>query len=257
LKHIFLKFRKINKKVDMKLIFYIFFIGISMILSSCHLTLMDCNDGSGEIIKEERNVGKFDKIKTNGAFDIYLYQADSNLVIVEIDDNLAKYVRTSVVDNELEIDEVKSLCTKIKKIYITSPNYKKLEINGASDVLARNPLIINYLEVETNGASLTQFEELYCPNLRVSISGAGDFRIKKGKGGNFHIQATGAGDIKALDFPSDSIKVEISGAGDVDINARTFLLVKIFGSGDVSYRASDSTKVVKKILGAGSINKVK
>lgn len=257
MKHIYYEFRKINKKVDMKRIFIIFFITTLIILTSCHLTLMDCNDGSGEIIKEERNIGKFDKIKANGAFDIYLYQTDSNLVIVEIDDNLAKYVRTSVVDNELEIDEVKSLCTKIKKIYISSPNYKRLEINGASNVFARNPLKIKYLEVETNGASSTQFEELYCPNLKVSISGAGEFRIKKGKGGNFHIQGTGAGDIKAFDFPSDSIKVEISGAGNAEINARTFLLVKIFGSGDVSYRASDSTKVVKKVLGAGNINKVK
>lgn len=241
----------------MKRFHYIIFFGISMVLSACHLTLMDCNDGSGEIIKEERNVGKFDKVKTNGAFDIYLYQADSNSVIVEIDDNLAKYVRTSVLDSELEIDEVKSLCTKIKKIYITSPNYKRLEINGASDIAVRNTLKTNYLEVETNGAGSTYFEELYCPNLKVSISGAGDFRIKKGKGGNFHIQASGAGNIKAFEFPSDSIKVEISGAGNVDVNAKTFLLVKVFGAGDVNYRASDSTRVIKRILGAGNVNKVK
>lgn len=236
---------------------YIFFILFSITLSSCHLALMDCHDGSGEIIKEERNIGKFDKIKSNGGFDIYLFQADSNSVIVETDDNLAKYVRTSVIDQELEIDEIKTLCTKIKKIYITSPNVKRIEINGSAKIDARNTMKFNYLEVESNGASEIIFEELNCPNLKVGLSGSGDFRIKKGQGGNFHIQTAGAGDIKAIDFPADSIKVEISGAGDANVNAKKFLIVKIFGAGDVSYRGTDSTKVIRKILGAGSINKIK
>lgn len=236
---------------------YIFLAAIAVALSSCHLALMDCHDGSGEIIKEERNVAKFDKVKSNGGFDIYLYQADSSSVIVEIDDNLAKYVRTTVIDQELEIDEIKSLCTKIKKIYITSPNIKRLEINGAGNVYSRNTFKINYLEVETNGASEVQFDDLYCPNLRVGLSGAGDFRIKKGRGGNFHIQTAGAGDIKASEFVADSVKIEISGAGDANVNASKFLIVKIFGAGDVSYRGTDSTKVVKKILGAGSVSKMK
>lgn len=236
---------------------YIFLIVIASVLTSCHLALMDCHDGSGEIVKEERNVTKFDKIKTNGGFDIYLYQADSNSVIVEIDDNLAKYVRTSVIDQELEIDEIKSLCTKIKKIYITSPNFKRLEINGAGNVYSRNTMKINYLEVESNGASEVLFEDLYCPNLKVGLSGAGDLQIKKGQGGNFHIQTAGAGDIKASEFVTDSVKIEISGAGDAIVNARKFLIVKIFGAGDVSYRGTDSTKVVKKILGAGSVSRMK
>lgn len=238
---------------------YIFLVAITvaLIFTSCHLALMDCHDGSGEIIKEERNVEKFNKVKSNGGFDIYLYQADSSSIIVEIDDNLAKYVRTTVVDQELEIDEIKNLCTKIKKIYITSPNIKRLEINGAGNVYSRKTFKVNYLEVETNGASDVQFDDLYCPNLRVGLSGAGDFRIKKGHGGNFHIQTSGAGDIKASEFVADSVKVEISGAGDALVNANKFLIVKIFGAGDVSYRGTDSTKVVRKILGAGSIKKMK
>lgn len=240
-----------NKKI------YIFLITISIVLSSCHLALMDCHEGSGEIIKEERNVAKFDKIKSNGGFDIYIFQADSNSVIVETDDNLAKYIRTSVIDRELEIDEVKTLCTKIKKIYITSPNFKRMEINGAGRVDARKTIKINYLEIESNGASEIQFEDLFCPNLKVGLSGAGDLRIKKGQGGNLHIQTAGAGDIKAIDFPVDSVKIEISGAGDANVYAKKFLIVKIFGAGDVSYRGSDSTKVVKKILGAGSVTKIK
>lgn len=241
----------------MKIKLYIFFVIAGLFLTSCHLALMDCHDGSGELIKEERNLGKFDKVKINGGFDIYIYQADSNSIIVETDDNLAKYIRTSVIDQELEIDEIKNLCTKIKKIYITSPNFKRLEINGAGNIYSRNTLKTNYLEVESNGASDIQFEDLHCPNLRIGISGAGDLRIKKGYGGNLHIQTAGAGDVRASDFLADSAKVEISGAGDASVYAKKFLIVKIFGAGDVSYRGTDSTKVVKKILGAGSVNKIK
>lgn len=241
----------------MRTVYYIFLLILSYILSACHLTIMDCHDGSGEIIKEERSVGKFDRIKANGEFDLYLYQSDSNSVIVEIDDNLTKYIRVSVVDNELEIDEVKTLCTKIKKIYITSPRFKKLEINGSSKVHFRNSIKTNYIELASNGAADIIFEDLDSPNLKAELSGAGNLTIKKGKGGNFHLITSGAGNTNALDFPSDSIKVEISGAGEAIVNAKKFLLIKIFGAGDVKFKSTDSTTVIRRVLGAGDIQKIK
>lgn len=239
----------------MKIKIYILLLSTAMLLSSCHLAMMNCFDGSGEIVTDERKVANFDKIKLNSGYDIYLYQGDSSTVMVEIDDNLLKYVRTSVTDRMLEIDDTKSICTRIKKVYITTPNLKKIQVNGASDIVANKPLNYNYLDIEINGASDIYFKELTCPNLKLGISGAGDVNIESGNGGNLLIQASGAGDINFANFRTDSTKVEISGVGDVSVWAEKFLLLKIFGAGDIQYKGTDSTRVVKKIMGAGSVNR--
>lgn len=241
----------------MKIKIYILLFFTSMLLSSCHLAMMNCYDGSGEIVMDERKVASFDKIKLNSSYDIYLYQGDSSTIMVEIDDNLLKYVRATVTDRVLEIEDTKSICTKIKKAYITTPNLKKIQINGAGDIIANKPLHYNYLDIEINGATDIFFRELNCPNMKIGIAGAGDIVVESGNGGNLFIQASGAGDINFSNFRTDSTKVEISGVGDVSVWADKFLLLKIFGAGDVQYKGTDSTKVVKKIMGAGSVNRIK
>jgi hypothetical protein len=240
----------------MKIHIYIILAIVSTTLSSCHLNFINCLDGSGEIIKEYREVKDFDKININGGFDLSLKQGDSVSLAIEIDDNLIKYVRTNVEDRELEISETKSICTRVKRAYLTVPNLKKITINGAGDIIARSPININFLEIEGNGASSIRFEELNCPNLSIDLSGAGDIRINKGIGGNLSVRASGAADLKMKEFKTDSSKVEISGAGDIQLWADTFLLVKVFGAGDVKYKSSGNTKVVKKIMGAGSVTKI-
>lgn len=240
----------------MKTHIYILIALLGLTASSCHLNYINCFDGSGEIIREKRTVEDFDKINLNGGFDLSLKQGDSIILEIETDDNLIKYVRTNVDQRELEISETKSICTKIKKAYLTVPNLKKISINGAGDVFAKSPVTFNYLEIEGNGASSLIFEELNCPNLSIDISGAGDVRINKGIGGNLSVRASGAADLKMRDFKTDSSKVEISGAGDIQLWTESFLLVKVLGAGDVKYRGNQNTKVVKKIMGAGSVKKI-
>lgn len=240
----------------MRTLNYILLITTTLILSSCHLNFIHCMDGSGIIIKEKRDVKDFDKINLNGGFDLYLKQGDNYSLEIETDDNLTKFVRSNVEERELEISETKSICTKIKKAYVTLPNLKKITINGAGDVISSTTLQFNYLAIEGNGASSVKFEELNCPNLSIDFSGAGDIKINKGRGGNMSIRTAGAADMKIKDFQTDSAKVEISGAGDVRLWADTFLLVKIFGAGDVKYKGSNSVKVVKKVMGAGTVTKI-
>ncbi|OGU57596.1 MAG: hypothetical protein A2X64_09095 [Ignavibacteria bacterium GWF2_33_9] len=217
---------------------------------------MNCLEGSGEIVKTDRKLPHFDSIYLNGGFDLYLIQSDTQKVEVEIDDNLDKYIRTAVNNNELEIIETKSVCTKIKRIHLYTPNLKKIRINGATDIIGKTPISFNYLEINASGASSMRMEEFNCENLKIDLSGAADIRINKGRGGNLLIRASGATDIKMKDFFADSCKVEISGAGDITLSAETFLLVKVFGAGDVKYKSSKDTKVVKKIMGAGSVTKI-
>lgn len=238
----------------MRKYYYILFIlPLALAVNSCYLSSVNCLDGSGEITKESRNVGDFDKISLDGGIDLYLKQGDSISIAVEIDDNLIKYLRTTVEDRELTITETKSLCSKIKKAYIVVPNLKKITINGAGSIIAKSPINFNYLAIEGNGASDVYFQELNCPNLSIDLSGSGDVKIDNGIGGNLAIRTSGAGDIRMTNFKTDSAKVEISGAGDVRIWPETFLLVKIFGAGDISYKGNP--KILKKIIGAGSVTK--
>jgi hypothetical protein len=237
-----------------KYLYILFILPLLFGVNGCYLSSVNCLDGSGEITKENRNVGDFDKIYIDGGLDLYIKQGDSISLAVEIDDNLIKYLRTTVDDRELTISESKSLCSKIKKAYIVVPNLKQITISGAGSVIAKSPINLNYLQIEGNGASDVYFQELNCPNLSIDLSGSGDLKIDKGIGGNLAIRTSGAGDIRMSNFKADSAKVEISGAGDVRIWSDTFLLIKIFGAGDISYKGNP--KIVKKIVGAGSVTKL-
>jgi hypothetical protein len=241
---------------EMKVRNYIILILVASVVSSCHLNFINCMEGSGEVVRITRNVSDFDKINLNGGFDLNIKQGDSVKLEIEIDQNLEKFIRTNVEDRELEIIETKSICTKIKRAYLTVPNLKKINISGSGEIYSKSPLNFNYLEIQGNGASEIRFAELNCPNLSIDLSGAGDVRINKGKGENLSVRTSGASDIRMSDFQTDSTKVEISGAGDVNVWVNTFLLVKIFGAGDVKYRGTKDTKIVEKIMGTGSVKKI-
>ena len=59
--------------------------------------------GSGDIVKESRDVDGFDRIVVTGAGTVIITQGGSESLTIETDDNLMEYIETEVSGNTLEI----------------------------------------------------------------------------------------------------------------------------------------------------------
>jgi hypothetical protein len=68
----------------------IFIIAI-LLFSACRY-----KSGSGNIVTEVRETGSFTGIRVSGGFEVELRHAGNEEVIVEADDNIIKYINTTV-----------------------------------------------------------------------------------------------------------------------------------------------------------------
>ena len=99
--------------------------------------------GSGHITTENRNVSGFNSIDISGAIDVYIKQDSTTSVKVEADDNILEYIEVHTEGSSLEIYTEGNIrlrpSTKIK-VYISNPQYKEIEVSGASSVRSENEI---------------------------------------------------------------------------------------------------------------------
>jgi len=82
----------------------IIFVLISIIASFGLVGCAVAIRGSGDVIEETREISDFDRVSLDGIGEIILTQGDTTSLVVEAEDNLMQYIRTSVRGDELTID---------------------------------------------------------------------------------------------------------------------------------------------------------
>jgi len=115
-----------------KLQLLIFFLIAAISLGSFSSCRFHCIRGSGHQITENRKPGDYTKIDVSESFKVIVKQDSSNTVTVTADDNLLKYIRTSVTGGTLRIYTKKNMCNSGEMI-IKVP-VRMLEGLKASDV---------------------------------------------------------------------------------------------------------------------------
>src|ERR1700744_6233866 len=105
-----------------------------LLLSSCRLM---CVRGSGNMITENRAISEFTKLDVSGEYKVVLKQDSSLSLKINADDNLLKYIKTSVSNGKLRIYSKKSLCSSGQiVINIGVRSLQNLEAAGAVDVVS-------------------------------------------------------------------------------------------------------------------------
>ena len=219
--------------------------------------LLNCNvvgeRGNGNVVKQERKVAAFNAIDVSGAFDVYITQGSTQLVVVEADENLLPLIRTEVkggilmVGNEKPIRDPKSL-----KVHITVPDLKGIEISGAVNLHSQNKLTFSELEIKISGAAGITLE-LAVQKLEIGSSGGSEMKLS-GMANRVDMNVSGAVNLHAFDLMTEVIHLKISGAGDAEINVSRELYADISGAASVRYKG-DPPKVDANASGAGSIKK--
>ncbi|QES90643.1 head GIN domain-containing protein [Rhizosphaericola mali] len=211
--------------------------------------------GNGNIATLTKSVNEFHNVDLSGTFDIYLTQGPTAPVKIEGDDNIISHIKITQTGDKLELgteDGFKYSTSKSIKVYLTSPQFKSIDVSGAGDIKGTNQLTSNdELSVSTSGAGNIDLD-IDAPKFSTDISGAGDIKLK-GQIKDGSISISGAGSAHCYDLLTENLTIDISGMGSADVFASKTLNAQISGAGSISYKGTAT--VTKQVSGMGSIKK--
>lgn len=234
----------------MKIIYYLFIINILM---ACNLGT-GLKKGDGNVTTEEFEVEEFEKIVIGGNYDVKLYPSDYPKVVVEVDQNLIKYIQVDVLEGkELSISSIYGLNPSdgvVVEIYYDK--LRNITSTGASKIVHEKPLESENLNIDVSGAGAIDLN-LRVKNLNLNFAGAGLIKLI-GYAERQKIQLSGAGALEAESLESDYCEVFISGFGSAKVNATKQLDANISGMGNVEYFGNPET-IHKNVSGIGKVKK--
>jgi len=233
------------------------FLILTFLTSSCYFLGGRRVHGNGHITTQERSVGSFDQVEVSGAIELYVSGGESGPVRIETDENLQQYVEVEQHGSVLEVRSRRGYNLRPTKkviVHVSSPNYSRLSVSGASNIVGQNKIHGNdRLEMHVSGAGDIR-ADVDAPDFKASVSGSGNIDLK-GNVRDLDLEISGAGDAKCFDMMAENTKVRISGAGSADVYASVSLDAHVSGAGGVSYKGG-ATKVSQQVSGAGSVKKV-
>lgn len=194
------------------------------------------NGWSVDTVKEERDLATFTRIKVKGAIKLEVTGGKDQSVFVEVDEDFAEQLITTVEDDTLTID----MYSKGKKRRWKGP---KIDVKISLQTLEA---------IELDGAMDGSFKNLNGSDLDVDISGAGNLSIE-GTCGTLRVRLSGAGNIEAEDFKCKNAEIKLSGAGNIEAYASEKADVRLAGIGNIDITGSPKD-VTKKKGGFGSID---
>jgi hypothetical protein len=222
-----------------------------VLLSACGLRAIR---GSGDIVREDRDVSGFDSLEFAGFGRLIVTQGNEESLSIEVDDNLQRYIDTDVVGDTLKIkfdDNIILRPTDTSIIFRLSViELVSIDISGAG-TFEIDELVTDELEVTMSGAGKIDIDSIEATELRVVVNGVGNIDIS-GTVESQEIEVSGLGDFNAWDLESQEATVNISGVGDADIWVHEELDITISGAGSVSYYGDPD--VSQSVSGLGSVN---
>ncbi|MEJ8820409.1 head GIN domain-containing protein [Lacibacter sp. H407] len=225
------------------------------------ITITSCGwrsvKGNGDIVTVNRNEGSFKSVKASGSFDVFFSQADETEIRIEADENLMKYILTSVEDGVLKIRTKSG--TNIRpsqdiKVYIKSPRYSSVSLAGSGNMVAQTAITsTEKIRLSIAGSGDIKLMEVNAPEVHVNIAGSGK---AEGSGATrvVDIEVAGSGDVMMKDLKAETAKINIAGSGNVWVFASLVLDVRVAGGGDIHYYGNPAD-IKSKSAGSGNLIK--
>lgn len=188
--------------------------------------------------------GAFDALVITGSATFKLVQGGEDSVFVEGDDEAQGAVRLDVEDGVLRVRPSgawKFWRSKHALITVTARELKRIEISGAADVVAAEPLKLKQLQVRLSGAGSVRLDKVQTDRLDVSISGLGNAQAA-GSADNLEVRISGRGAYLGENLATKWAQLSVSGAGDVKVWATKELTATVSGVASVDFWGSAMVK---------------
>ena len=222
------------------------------LFSSCRR--FRCVKGTGNVRTETRKMNNFTKLDIAGGYKVTLKQDSTESISITTDDNLFKYIQTTVEGSTLKLHSRRNICSSGETtITIGVKNLDKIEASGAVELRSDGRLTVGDLNFDLSGSSKIDME-LYAGKVRTDASGSTELYLK-GQAASHEIDMSGSGKVEALDFVVGKYKIGTSGASECKINVLNELDVHTSGASDIQYRGNP-TKVNNDQSGASSVKRI-
>jgi hypothetical protein len=227
--------------------YLLFFAVIVFVATSCNQI-----HGSGNIIKEKREIGSFTGVETGGAFEVEIKTGATTEVIVESDDNILPYIKTKVVGGILEISNKGSFSfgNGHFKVFITVPAINLIKASGAASIKGIDELRnTEMLKMEASGAASIN-AIVNAPDIQIEASGASHIELN-GRTRKFTAEASGSADVKCASLQSETADLSASGASTIHAIASVSIVAKASGAATIYHLGTNN--ITEKVSGAASI----
>ena len=205
---------------------------LMLLVTGCHHGMLNQVSGSGNRLKQKRDVASFNSISYDGAFEIDVVCQQPVSLEIEGDDNILPLVGTDVSNNVLHIKNLSSYSVSTPiKLKIAVQNLEGIAVNGAGRIEISG-MKNDKFEIDVNGA----------PNVSVS----GETKL-------VDIDTNGAGKIDTHKLRATKAVVESKGVSKVELHAADQLDVTVSGPSRVTYEGDPV--VNKTVNGPGSVAK--
>ncbi|RYU86582.1 DUF2807 domain-containing protein [Mucilaginibacter terrigena] len=239
------------KNSNFKILLLVAAVSITL-FSSCRR--FRCVKGNGNVKTEARKMVDFTKVDLSGGYKVTLKQDSSQSITITTDDNLLKYIETTVEGGTLRVHNRRNVCGSGETtIIIGVKNLDRIGASGAVEIASNGRLNTKDLNIDLSGSTKIDMD-LNAANVRTDASGSSEIYLK-GQAASHDVDMSGSGKVEALDFVVGKYKISTSGASECKINVLNELDVHTSGSSDISYRGNPG-KVNNDQSGASSIKKL-
>jgi hypothetical protein len=233
------------------------FLAAAMLLcSSCRWMRYKRIKGNGNIITQDINISRAERISLRGSYDMEVTQGPVTSIKIEADENFIPLILVSENDGVLVIkskDHVNFVSDHTIKVFITTPKLEQVELSGSGNIVGKNKFTGGDKLVLRISGSGDMTLETNTPKVDAEISGSGSMTLS-GETQDQKVRISGIGDYKAEGLKSERTVVRIAGSGDVRVFADADLDINIAGSGSIYYKGNATIK--QHIAGSGEVKKI-
>lgn len=203
----------------------------------------------------KRPVEPFHAIIVSDGIDLYLSQGGQEVLAVSANEiSLRDKIKTVVENGELKIYLEQGWNWKFKKLtaYVSVKDITKLKASGGSDIVVKDSLKCDKLNVTLSGGS--DFKGQVTANfLTFEQSGGSDVNIR-GNVVNLKLEASGGSDFRGYELIAENAIIKTSGGSDATVTVTKEVAAIASGGSDLKFKGNPVVKY-KSASGGGSVSR--
>ena len=227
---------------------------LALFVSSCafDVNFGDGKKGNGVVVDEPRNVtDEFTAVYASEGIDVFVTQDDEFSITVEADENVIDLIGTDIRDGRLKVHAIENIGRATKNVFVTLPNITALETSSGADLVTKNVIKADRIELEASSGSDLHVE-LTANEVIAETSSGADIRVS-GSTEVLYADASSGSDIRARDLLAKRCNADASSGADISVNVSESLVADASSGADINY--TGEANVQKKKSVSGSVSK--
>jgi hypothetical protein len=218
------------------------------------LTGGDKVQGSGKVVQETRQVGRFHGVELNLGGNVEVRTGSDGPIAIEADDNVLPLVETVVENGVLQIRSAKKklqLDTRRLKVVVPAREIDSLGVAGSGSMSA-GKLHGAKLKLELAGSGTLDATGIDMKAVSIDVAGSGKLQAA-GNAEKLEVSVAGSGNADATRLAARQVEADVAGSGQVTVTAHQSLAASVAGSGSVAYYGDP--QVTRSVAGSGTVRR--